>query len=34
VRPKEGYQTRLVLGDVVARMVSQGIIDLGEMEEL
>jgi hypothetical protein len=34
VRPKEGYQTKLVLGDVVVRMVSQGIIDMAKMEAL
>lgn len=34
VRPKEGYQTELVLGDVVPRMVSHGIIDMTKMEAL
>jgi hypothetical protein len=34
VRPKEGYQTRLVLGDIVPRMVADGIIDLEKMEAL
>lgn len=34
VRPKEGYQTKLVLGDVVPRMVSHGIIDMTKMEAL
>jgi len=34
VRPKEGYQTRLVLGDIVLRMVADGVIDLAKMEAL
>ncbi|KAB2916398.1 MAG: hypothetical protein F9K29_11695 [Hyphomicrobiaceae bacterium] len=34
VRPKEGYQTRLVLGDIVPRMVAHGIVDMEKMEAL
>ncbi len=34
VQPKEGYQTKIILGDLVPRMVAYGIIDLSKMEEL
>lgn len=34
VRPKDGYQTKLVLGDIVPRMVAHGIIDMAKMEAL
>ena len=34
VAPKEGYQTKLILGDLVPRMVALGIIDMAKMEEL
>ena len=34
LRPKEGFQTKLVFGDVVPRMVSHGIIDMTKMEAL
>ncbi len=34
LRPKEGFQTKPVLGDVVPRMVSHGIIDMTKMEAL
>lgn len=34
VRPKDGYQTKLVLGDVVPRMVADGIIDLEKVKAL
>jgi len=31
VRPERGYQTKLVLGDLVVRMVSHGIIDVAKI---
>jgi hypothetical protein len=34
VRPKGGYQTKLVLGDIVPRMVAHGIIDMAKIEAL
>lgn len=34
VRPKDGYQTKLVLGDLVPRMVAHGIIDPAKIEAL
>ena len=34
VQPKEGHRTKIVLGDLVPRMVSYGIIDMSKMEEL
>ncbi len=34
VLPKEGFTSRLVLGDVVPKMVSLGIIDMQKMEDL
>ncbi|NJO23992.1 MAG: hypothetical protein HC868_15040 [Sphingomonadales bacterium] len=34
VRPKEGYQTKLVLGDIVPRMAAHGIIEWEKMETL
>lgn len=34
LRPKEGFQTKLVLGVVVPRMVSHGIIDMTKMDAL
>ncbi len=34
VLPKEGFTSRLVLGDIVPQMVSFGIIDMQKMEDL
>jgi hypothetical protein len=34
VRPREGFRTRLVLGDIVPRMVAEGVIDVPKIEAL
>ena len=34
VNPKKGFQSKIVLGDVIPRLVSYGVIDMTKMQEL
>ncbi len=34
VNPKEGFQSKIVLGDIIPRLVSYGVIDMTKMQQL